>query len=77
MSFLDILSLLYSILSNISEFHKFMKNILVKFLGMIKGGIQSTKVLGNSHWLLEFPSPRFSLASLPTILNSSIVAAIA
>ena len=43
----------------------------MKFLGMSKGGVQSSKLLENSHWLLNFSSPRFSMASLPA-LNSCI-----
>ena len=27
-------------------------------------GVQSSKPLGNSHWLLDYPSLRFSMASL-------------
>ena len=53
MSFFDTLSSLYlyfiSILSYISELHKFVENTLVKFLGMSKRGIQNSKLLGNSH----------------------------
>ena len=59
MSFINTLSSLYSTLSNISELHKFMGNTLVKFLGMSKEGVQSAKLLKNSHWLLDFPSPGF------------------
>ena len=63
MSLLNTLSSLYPTLSYISELHKFVENTLVKILGMSKGGVQSSKLLGNSHWLLDFPSSGFSMAS--------------
>ena len=72
MSFLDTFLTLYSTLFNISERHKFLENTSVKFLDMSKGGVQNAKLLGCSHWLLDFPSLVFSMASLLT-LNSSIV----
>ena len=35
------------------------------------GGVQSAKLLRNSHWILDFPSPGSSMASSPA-LNSPI-----
>ena len=41
----------------------------MKFLGMSKGEVQSSKLLGNYHWPLDFPSLGVSMASL-LALNS-------
>ena len=49
-----------------------MKNTLVEILGMSKGGVQSAKLLRNSHWLLDFPSLGFSMAS-SLALNSPTI----
>ena len=44
----------------------------MKFLCISKGGVQSSKLLENFHWLLDFPSPGMSMVSLRA-LNSPIV----
>ena len=36
------------------------------------GGVQSLKPVGNSHWLLDYPSSEFSMAS-SCALNSPII----
>ena len=61
-----------STLSYISELYKFVKNTLVKFLDMSKRGVQSSKLLGNSNWLLDSPPPGFSMAFLSAMNSPNV-----
>ena len=41
-----------------------LENTSLKFFGMPKGRVQRSKPLGNSRWLLNYPSSEFSMALL-------------